>query len=387
MRRIHISSLEVFAVDLPFRVSFKHSAAERTTSESVFVKCVTDQGDTGFGEALPRVYVTGESQQDTFDLLAESILPRLMDRGFSQYAEVEDFLLACDGRAPAEWVDPAIPQGAAWCAVDLALLDTFGRAFGEKPLLARAPGSIPKDLRYSAVLSAEKGLKRDAMILAFRLAGFRHIKLKVGPETTAAVMQRIRTMAGHRMDLRTDANMGWNVEEAIAQFQAFAPYGVQSHEQPVAAADLAGMARLVRETGKQVMADESFTTRDSLQRLVERRACTAVNARISKCGGLMATWQRCRGALDAGLTVQIGCQVGESSLLSAAHLRLCAAVGRVKYAEGCFGELLLREDPVSPVLRFGWGGKPPVLPAGPGLGVAIDESRLMKYVTRRHRIE
>jgi muconate cycloisomerase len=147
------------------------------------------------------------------------------------------------------------------------------------------------------------------------------------------------------------------------------------------------MAQLVRETGMQVMADESFTTRESLQNLIERRACTSINARISKCGGLMATWQRCKEALDAGLTVQIGCQVGESSLLSSAHLRLCAAVEKVEYAEGCFGELLLREDPASPVLRFGWGGKPPDAPTGPGLGAEIDESRLMKYVVRRHRIE
>jgi predicted alpha/beta hydrolase len=90
-----------------------------------------------------------------------------------------------------------------------------------------------------------------------------------------------------------------------------------------------------------VMADESFHTRESLEKLIGRRAATAVNARISKCGGLIATRNRCREALAAGLWVQVGCQVGESSLLSAAHLRLCAAVGVVRYAEGCFGRLLL----------------------------------------------
>ena len=156
MNRAQISRLEVFEVNVPFRVSFKHSAATRVTSESVFVKCVTDQGEVGFGEALPRVYVTGESQRATYDLLADTILPRLLDRGFSEYAEVEDFLATCDGRAPAEWVAPAAPQGAAWCAVDLALLDAFGKAYGKKPF-PRAPAALPEGLRYSAVLSAETG--------------------------------------------------------------------------------------------------------------------------------------------------------------------------------------------------------------------------------------
>jgi L-alanine-DL-glutamate epimerase-like enolase superfamily enzyme len=76
------------------------------------------------------------------------------------------------------------------------------------------------------------------------------------------------------------------------------------------------------------------------------------------------------------LFVQVGCQVGESSLLSAAHLHLCAAFPEVRHAEGCFGTILLEEDPVSPALRFGRGGKPPRIPRGPGLGIQIDRSTL-----------
>ena len=117
--------------------------------------------------------------------------------------------------------------------------------------------------------------------------------------------------------------------------------------------------------------------------LIERRACTAVNARISKCGGLVATLARCREARAAGLDVQIGCQVGESSLLSSAHLLLSQAVGRVRWAEGCFGLHLLREDPAAPRLQFGYGGRPPRRPPGPGLGVTLDEKILGRHATRR----
>ena len=91
---------------------------------------------------------------------------------------------------------------------------------------------------------------------------------------------------------------------------------------------------------------------------------------------------RCRQALDAGLTVQVGCQVGESSLSSAAHLALLAAVPEVTYAEGCFGRLLLREDPAEPLLQFGRGGRPPRRPAGAGLGVRVDAERLSRLSTR-----
>ena len=47
-----ISGFELFAVDLPFRKPFKHAAAERISSDSLFLKCRTDTGVSGFGESL-----------------------------------------------------------------------------------------------------------------------------------------------------------------------------------------------------------------------------------------------------------------------------------------------------------------------------------------------
>ena len=84
--------------------------------------------------------------------------------------------------------------------------------------------------------------------------------------------------------------------------------------------------------------------------------------------------------------VQIGCQVGESSLLSSAHLALVSMVQSVTYAEGCFGHFLLKEDPVAPLLQFGRGGRPPAIPAGPGFGVTVDESALARWTTRKETV-
>ena len=191
---------------------------------------------------------------------------------------------------------------------------------------------------------------------------------------------------GPRADIRVDTNMGWSVEEGLRIMPQMAALGIESFEQPIAADDIDGLARLVRDTGLGVMVDESFSDRDSLVRLLEAKACTAVNVRVSKCGGLIAARARSREALEAGLVVQIGCQVGESSVLSAAHLELLAHVPEARYLEGCFGHLLLREDPASPVLQFGWGGRPPAAPQGPGLGVTVDEGVLERYTARREEI-
>jgi hypothetical protein len=56
-----VTGLRLFAVDLPFKVTVRHAAAARTTSESLFLRARLDDGTEGWGECLP-----GESLADPF---------------------------------------------------------------------------------------------------------------------------------------------------------------------------------------------------------------------------------------------------------------------------------------------------------------------------------
>ncbi len=377
-----IAHFELLAVDLPFRKPFKHSAAERSTSDSVFVRCQLDDGLTGYGETLPREYVTGESRDGAFAMLRDEILPKLVGRRFDDYQDLISFLESCQGRPPVEWVSPDRPATAAWAAVDLCLLDAFGCAFGRGAFEGQGTA-----LNYSGVVSSDRGMALAKTALKMRLFGIRAAKLKVDKGTRPSAIRLARWIMGRGADLRADANMAWTADEAIATMPRFARHGLRMYEQPLAAEDLEGAARIVSETGFGVMADESLNDAASLERLIERRACTAVNVRVAKCGGLIASRSRCRRALEAGLVIQVGCQVGESSLLSSAHLALLSAVPEVTYAEGCFGLFLLREDPASPLLQFGRGGTPPERPPGPGLGVRIDHAMLERHTAQRARVD
>ena len=118
-----VKAFELFAMDLPFKKVFKHAAADRSSSYSLILKCLTESGHIGFGECLPREYVTGESRDETFELLQNQVLPRLVGKEFDSVEHLKAFLSQNNGKAPAEWVAPTQPQTAAWAAVDLALLD------------------------------------------------------------------------------------------------------------------------------------------------------------------------------------------------------------------------------------------------------------------------
>jgi L-alanine-DL-glutamate epimerase-like enolase superfamily enzyme len=383
-----VIEMHLCAVDLPLRIAFRHAAAERRTSESVFVRLRLDNGVDGWGECLPRRYVTGETVEHAVAVLRDRIGPALVGEHFASLDDVVAFLTACDGAAPAAWVPPDRPHAAAWCAVDLALVDAFTRS-EHRPAVAAllgspsATGATIGPLRYSGVASAERGARAVVSLVKLRAFGLQQVKLKVDTERAIATTSVARRVLGRRSNIRVDANMAWSAADAPGLVDELMALGVHWFEQPVASDDLETMARLVERSGADIVADESFTTRASLETLVARRACTGVNVRISKCGGLVAAHARSREAFDAGLRVQVGCQVGESSLLSSAQLTLLAALTSqtldVRYAEGCFGRHLLSHDPAAPTLQFGAGGRPPPRPPGPGFGVHVDPATVARW--------
>jgi L-Ala-D/L-Glu epimerase / N-acetyl-D-glutamate racemase len=385
-----VTGSHVYAVDLPFRTTFRHAAASRRTSESLFLRVQLDTGIEGWGECLPRAYVSGETREAAFALLRDDILPGLLGRSFASLEDVSSFLEKCDGKAPPDWVATDVPQSSAWSSVDLALIDAFGKASNTAIWPPATSAGNLETYRYSGVVSADRGWPFIATLLKVRAFGFPHVKLKVGREGTERAVRISRRILGRRVDLRVDANMAWTVEEALDLIPQLRAIGIEWFEQPVAAGDMAGLARVVRESSAGIVVDEGLTDRQTLEELIRRRAATGVNVRISKCGGLVATLARCHEALDADLMLQVGCQVGESSLLSAAHVTLLSALAArdpgVRFAEGCFGRHLLRDDPVTPTVQFGYRGRAPSRPTGPGLGVDVDPSRLARWVVTEAKV-
>jgi L-Ala-D/L-Glu epimerase len=376
---MRIEQIDLIPVDLPFRHAFRHAASVRSTSASVFLKLVTDTGATGFGECLPREYVTGETQQSVCRTL-ESCIRGLLELSFSSFDEAVQFLRRCDGLPPPEWnVKDAGP--AAWCAIDVALLDAAGKTF-DVPIRELYPTKFPTSLRYSVALSAERGMKFYATLLKLKLFGHRTVKLKLDSPPDLEAVRIARSVLGRDSKLRVDANMAWTVAEAASAIQELGALGVSAVEQPVA--EMNGLAALQAGCTLDLIVDESLSKKGSLREVVRLRAARIANIRISKCGGLIAAVNRATEARSAGLKIQIGCQVGETSLLSAANLVFVCAVGDVEYAQGCIGTWLLDRDPVSPELRFGYGGSAPAIPSGPGFGVTVDESLLRRCETVRY---
>jgi muconate cycloisomerase len=77
----------------------------------------------------------------------------------------------------------------------------------------------------------------------------------------------------------------------------------------------------------------------------------------------------------AGISCQLGCHVGETSILSAAGRQFGLTMPHVTFVEGSFSPYLLVRDVVSQAVVFHGGGMACELP-GPGLGIEVLVSAL-----------
>ena len=380
-------ALEVWAYEIPMRIRFEHARAARDTSTGILVRLVLDDGSVGWGEGIPRAYVTGETVDGAVRV-------------------IEDHYAAClTAKAPLA-TDPIADDGvvhhAAWCACELAYLDAVGRSRRQRvaDMLAGRFGLKPHRLlrRVSGVLGRRPVEKIRRSLRLMRLLAMRDYKLKVGaePGLDEANLAEINRQLGRglrrrrgptRRTLRVDANGAWDLEQAVRRAAVLARYQVLAVEQPLAKGDEAALADLRHRTRVPIMLDESLITCAEAARLVAGGQVDLFNIRISKNGGLIGSLKLAQLADRAGLDFQLGCMVGETGVLTAAGRVFLELVGRrVRFSEGSYGRVLLRADVTRERLSFGYGGFVRAM-TGPGLGVHVSMRKVRRLARRALRLE
>lgn len=386
---MRIVALEARIVRLPLKRAIKHASHTRSDTLNIVVRCQLDDGSVGYGEGVPREYVTGETAESSFDQLQRTDWS-------GQLRNVESF---ADAVAMAEAFqlagvddDPRRCLGnAARCAVELAMLDAFGNAFGETlmnvtQLLAPELYAPLKQVRYSGIIMGSKPWKMRVMATAYRWLGFQQIKVKVGVEGVDDVsrLKKLRRWLGPTIDIRIDANEAWPPEKATAKMQALEPFGISSVEQPIPHEGFEQLAMIRSQIKTPIMLDESLCGMIDAKRVVETKSADLFNIRLSKCGGFIPSLRLAQFAQEHGLGYQLGCQVGESGLLSAAGRQFATTVSGLHYIEGSYDRHLLKANIVTSDITMNRKGIGRML-IGTGLCVNVDAAQL-GAVTQQHGV-
>ncbi len=370
-----IVSACIYALNIPFVESFTHSLSERNHSDSIIVKVTTDSGISGFGEGVPRSYVTGETRDTSVDHIKNKLLSRIVGTEL-EGIDRKHALAEINNLIPEPTVDGSVVWNASRCAVELAIIDCFFQSNNLSVSDALPP--VSRAVTYSGVIGAGPMAKVQKMAQRCKAAGFKYIKMKVSGEKDAEHVAAVRGILGPSTSIRLDANTAFNHGTAVQFLKLVEPYDIECIEQPIPRGDPSELATLRSSSTIPVMADESIVTIQDAKELIAHNAVDYFNLRISKCGGIHNTLAIAGLAGSAGIGIQLGCQVGETAVLSAAGRHLATHLQEFRFVEGSYSTHLLVEDISEEDIVFGAGGNASVL-TGPGLGITVREDLLDKY--------
>src|SRR5215471_5001100 len=393
---MRVAEIIAYHVRIPLKKAIRHASFTRDENDSLIVCCRLDDGTEGWGEGLPREYVTGETIDSVFAHLRGTYWRRELG------ASVDDLTAAVSPCSALKLATVAADGkrdcfgNAARCAVEIAVLDAFCRRLG-KPL-SSVTAVVPETIavrqkqarvRYSGAWTPSSPPSRLRDVIGcwkLKIFRFHQGKVKVGVEgfDDAVSVGRLRRIMGPAFDIRVDANEAWRCDNLEQKLAPLIPLGVTALEQPVPHADVDGLAAVRPRIAVPIMLDESLCSLSDGRRAIERGTCDLFNIRLSKCGGFINSLKLAAMAHNAGLGYQLGCQVGETGILSAAGRHFASSVGGIRYLEGSFDRFLVRERLTIENLTFGYGGWAPEL-TKPGLGVQIDRKALQRVTVREER--
>lgn len=259
-------------------------------------------------------------------------------------------------------------------AVETALLDAQGKRVGLP--VSELLGGRRRDRLPVAWTLASGNTARDIAEAERMLDLRRHrvFKLKIGARglrEDIAHVAAIKAALGDRAAVRVDVNMAWSETEAALGMAALADAGCELVEQPVASA--AALARLVRRFPLALMADEALTGPESAFDLACAQGADAFAVKLEQSGGAFNALRVAAIADAAGIGLYGGTMLeGAVGTVISAHA--FATFANLQWGTELFGPLLLTEEILAEPLDY--GDFELTVPAGPGLGVTLDEDRV-----------
>lgn len=310
MRRIR--SVDAVPLRVPLVDPFVIANARLDAVHNVAVRVVLDDGAVGWGEIGTLHPVTTERFEDALAGVALA---------------AEDLV----GAEPGGVTDPLaerLPDFAATRAgIEQACVDALARSAGV-PLYRWFGGVAPAPVVTDVTLPIGTPERAGELAALWRSRGFDTLKVKVGLDL-ATDLARLAAIGEAHPDagLVLDANEGWTAEQALEAVRFLGRRGqrVVLLEQPVPRADLDGLARLTREAGVWVAADEACKTVADVERLARERQASAINVKIAK-SGVQGALDLIRTARRLGLRTMIGAMV-ETRIGTGFSAHLVAGLG------------------------------------------------------------
>lgn len=363
-----ITGLTTYPASIGYRHVERSSRVNRAGVTDVVVKLTTDSGLVGWGESCSGADAT--SIEAAVTSMAKFVVGR------SPW-EIE--AIARDVFGAGLWDYRAMTGNFAFAGIDMALWDLCGKAAGQ-PLYRLFGGAQRSCVNYFYYMAQARPDEIAEQCRDGAAKGYGCFYLKVGIDAAAeeAMLEAIRATVGPKARIRIDANEAWSVPEAVNLLTRWHRlYDIDFAEAPVRARPHALMLDLRRRVPVALCANEGLDRQAEVVSMIESHAADVLCFSSYWVGSLRRFHTLSHLAALHGQRV-IKHTHGEFGIAAAAGHHVMLALPNVD-AGAQQTAAMMADDVLAERLPIAdgpdWG---PI--DRPGLGVDVDEDKLLRYV-------
>ena len=358
-----ITDIKVTPLFIPLKEVSPFSANPKRRGYHVLVEVFTDEGITGYGEAIPFTHGAIGAY------IEQQLKPMLIGQNPMQIEKLWDIMYRVRFGHGIKGISIY-----ALSAVEVALWDIIGKA-RDLPVYEMIGGLCRDKIKaYASLMEYRRPEEVADISLRWVGEGYTAVKIHQGASNAIESVKAVRDAVGDDIEIMLDVNGAWNSQEAIKKARELEKYDLLWLEEPIwPVDDYDGLARLRDKTDILIAGGENECTHYGFRELITRRAVDIIQPDVIMAGGISA----CRKifALAEVWNLQIATHSFFFGPGIPATIHLSLSNMRSEWVE--INAVPLEAYFIKPALRPEKGYV--TVPDKPGLGIEIDEDVVKKY--------
>jgi o-succinylbenzoate synthase len=353
---------------MPLVAPFETSFGVQTERDILLVKAITSAGE-GWGECVATEEPTysPEYVDGAHHVLVHHLIPRLFEVASLSAEDVAEILRPVHGHQMAK------------AAIEMALLDAQLRASGTS--FAQYFGAVRSEVDCGVSVGIHRTIPELlATVGAYLDQGYRRIKLKIKPGWDVEPVRAVRERFGD-VPLQVDANTAYTFDHAkhLAELDAFELLLI---EQPLPEEEVLAHAELAKVVRTAICLDESITSAQTAADAIQLGACAIINIKPGRVGGYLEARRIHDLCAAHGVPVWMGGML-ETGLGRAGNVAMAAMPNFTFPGDTSASARYYHRDITEPFVLVEGRLK---VPAGPGLGVTVDQEFLAEITHKTETV-
>ncbi|MEK6756010.1 MAG: o-succinylbenzoate synthase [Bacteroidota bacterium] len=367
---MRIEKISLREIRLPLKEPFRISSGVTDTRRICLLELVSSDGITEWSECVAgeEPNYSSETIDTAWMAIREWVAPRILGKELKAPQEVRQ-LLKVDFRG----------HNMAKAAVEMGIWAVSARTAGVS--LSKLLGGVRDEIEVGISIGIQESPQALAEKVKWSLErGYQKVKMKIKPERDVDFVRYVREAVGRRAPLMVDANNAYG-EADFETLQKLDEFRLLMIEQPLAWDDLVKHAKLQKLLKTPLCLDESITSVERAQDMIELGSGKIVNIKPGRVGGFSSSaaihdlcaqynipvW--CGGMLESG--------VGRAHNVALATLPNFLFPGDISPSERYW-----EKDIVIPEWTMSSDGRIKVPVEKPGIGVEVDRDRIETLTVR-----